>query len=81
MVNPEKLAAMQVAASMVSACYLVGSSLFALVTALQVNLSIQYGNSRSSAYSYSCYGIFLNHFLQDVTVADQFWPISLSSCQ
>ncbi|MEG4027958.1 MULTISPECIES: AAA family ATPase [unclassified Microcoleus] len=72
MVNPEKLATMQVAASMVSACYLVGSSLFALVTALQVNLSIQYGNSRSSAYSYSCYGIFLNHFLQDVTVADRF---------
>src|SRR4028118_2318022 len=72
MVDAQKLAAMQVAASMVSACYLVGSSLFALVTALQVNLSIQYGNSRSSAYSYSCYGIFLNHFLQDVTVADQF---------
>jgi len=72
MVNPQKLAAMQVAASMASACYLVGSSLFALVTALQVNLSIQYGNSRSSAYSYSCYGMILNNFLQDVTVADRF---------
>ncbi|UNU25731.1 trifunctional serine/threonine-protein kinase/ATP-binding protein/sensor histidine kinase [Microcoleus vaginatus] len=76
MVNPQKLATMQVAASMASACYLVGSSLFALVTALQVNLSIQYGNSRSSAYSYSCYGIFLNHFLQDVTVADQFGQLA-----
>ncbi|MEG4084824.1 AAA family ATPase [Microcoleus sp. POL10_C6] len=72
MVNPQKLAAMQVAATMASACYLGGSSLFALVTALQVNLSIQYGNSRSSAYSYSCYGMILNNFLQDVTVADQF---------
>jgi predicted ATPase len=72
MVDAQKLATMQVAASMASACYLVGSSLFALVTALQVNLSIQYGNSRTSAYSYSCYGIFLNNFLQDVTVADQF---------
>ena len=72
MVDAQKLAAMQVAATMATACYLVGSSLFALVTALQVNLSIQYGNSRISAYSYSCYGIFLNNFLQDVTVADQF---------
>jgi predicted ATPase/signal transduction histidine kinase len=72
MLDAQKLAAMQVAASIATACYLVGSSLFALVTALQVNLSIQYGNSRTSAYSYSCYGMFLNNFLQDVTVADQF---------
>ncbi|MEG4032755.1 AAA family ATPase [Microcoleus sp. S36b_A4] len=72
MVDTQKLAAMQVAATMATACYLGGSSLFALVTALQVNLSIQYGNSRTSAYSYSCYGMILNNFLQDVTVADQF---------
>ncbi|MEP6486906.1 trifunctional serine/threonine-protein kinase/ATP-binding protein/sensor histidine kinase [Microcoleus vaginatus GB2-A3] len=72
MVDTQKLAAMQVAASMASVCYPVGSSLFPLVTALQVNLSIQYGNSRTSAYSYSFYGVILNNFLQDVTVADQF---------
>jgi predicted ATPase/signal transduction histidine kinase len=72
MVDAQKLAAMQVAASIATACYAVGSSLFALVTALQVNLSIQYGNSHTSAYSYSCYGIILNNFLQDLTVADQF---------
>jgi len=72
MVDAQKLATMQVAASMASTCYLAGSSLFALVAALQVNLSIQYGNSRTSAYSYSCYGITLNNFLPDVTVADQF---------
>ncbi|MEG4817312.1 AAA family ATPase [Microcoleus sp. K5-D4] len=72
MVDAQKLATMQVAASIATACYLAGSPLFALVTALQVNLSIQYGNSRTSAYSYSCYGMFLNNFLQEVTVADQF---------
>ncbi|MEG3960139.1 serine/threonine-protein kinase PknK, partial [Microcoleus sp. herbarium2] len=72
MVDTQKLATMQMAASIATASYLVGSSLFALVAALQVNLSIQYGNSRTSAYSYSCYGVFLNNFLQDVTVADQF---------
>lgn len=38
-VDAQKLATMQVAASMVSVCYVVGWSLFALVTALQVNLS------------------------------------------
>jgi protein kinase len=52
-VDAQKLAAIQVAASIGAACYVVGSSLFALVTTLQVNLSIQYGNSRTSAYSYS----------------------------
>ncbi|MGB3262846.1 MAG: serine/threonine-protein kinase PknK, partial [Microcoleus sp.] len=72
MVDAHKLAMMQVAASIAPACYLIGSPLFGLVTALQVNLSIQYGNSRASAYSYSCYGLFINDFLKDVTVADRF---------
>ncbi|MEG4285732.1 AAA family ATPase [Microcoleus sp. A006_D1] len=72
MVDPQKLAMMQVATSMGPPSYLVGSPLFSLVTALQVNLSIQYGNSRTSAFGYTCYGIILNNFCQNVTVADQF---------
>ncbi|WP_293123637.1 ATP-binding sensor histidine kinase [Microcoleus sp. bin38.metabat.b11b12b14.051] len=76
MANPEMLAAMQVAASISPACYIAGSPLFGLVIALQVNLSIQYGNSRISAYSYSCYGVFLNNFLQDVAGADRFCQLA-----
>ncbi|CAN1209781.1 histidine kinase [Tumidithrix helvetica PCC 7403] len=72
MVDAEKLAIIKVLAAIVPACYHIGSPLFPLVVASQVNLSIQYGNSATSAYSYGCYGIFLNNFLQDVTAANQF---------
>ncbi len=71
MVDPNQLAIMEVAASIMPSCYLSGSPLFPLVAALLVNLSIQYGNSPDSAYSYAAYGIVLNQF-QDVNTASEF---------
>ncbi|BAZ50722.1 two-component hybrid sensor and regulator [Nostoc sp. NIES-4103] len=72
MVDAEKLATIQIAASIMTACYVTGSPVFPLLNILQVNLSLQYGNSPNSAYSYACYGVFLNIFLQNVTAATQF---------
>jgi GAF domain-containing protein len=72
MVDAQKLAIMQVAASITPACYIVGSLLHPLVTALQVNLSLQYGNSLASPFGYACYGIILSIHLQDVTTATEF---------
>ncbi|MBH8567190.1 AAA family ATPase [Nostoc sp. CENA67] len=72
MVDAEKLAMIQIAASIMTACYVSGSPVFPLLNTLQVNLSLQYGNSLTSAYSYACYGVFLNIFLQNVTAATQF---------
>ncbi|MDF0555159.1 ATP-binding sensor histidine kinase [Kamptonema sp. UHCC 0994] len=76
MVDAEKLATMQVAASILSACYLVGSPLYSLAIALQVNLSLQYGNSPTSAFSYGIYGALVINLLQDVTAATQFGQLA-----
>ncbi|MDP5018948.1 MAG: AAA family ATPase, partial [Dolichospermum sp.] len=72
MVDTEKLAIMQVAASICPVCIIVASPLLPLVIVLQVSLSIQYGNSSTSAFGYASYGTFLNIFTEDVTIADSF---------
>jgi predicted ATPase/serine phosphatase RsbU (regulator of sigma subunit)/tRNA A-37 threonylcarbamoyl transferase component Bud32 len=72
MVNTQKLATMRVASSLIASCYVCASPLLPLVIALQVNLSLQYGNSPLSSLSYAYYGCCLNTFLQDVTAAEQF---------
>ncbi|MFB2896049.1 AAA family ATPase [Aerosakkonemataceae cyanobacterium BLCC-F50] len=72
MEDAEKLATMQIAASIMPVCHQAGSLLLLLLIALQVKLSIQYGNSPISPYSYATYGILLNNFLDDVTTANRF---------
>lgn len=72
MVDPEKLAIMQIAVNIMPVCYMANSPLFPLLILLSVNLSLQYGNSPTSAVSYAAYGILLIKILQDVTAADQF---------
>ncbi len=72
MVDPHQLAIMEVIASIQPACYIVGSPLFPLLVALQVNLSLQFGNSPLSALSYGFYGACLIKFRQDITTATQF---------
>ena len=72
MVDAEKLAIMQIAGRMLPACYISGSILYSLVVALLVKLSLQYGNSPNSPYSYVGYGLFLINFLQDVIAAGEF---------
>ncbi|BAZ38419.1 two-component hybrid sensor and regulator [Calothrix sp. NIES-4101] len=72
MVDPEKLGIIQIAANIMPVCYMANSPLFPLLILLSVNLSLQYGNSPSSAISYAAYGNLLIKFVQDVTTADQF---------
>jgi predicted ATPase/serine phosphatase RsbU (regulator of sigma subunit)/tRNA A-37 threonylcarbamoyl transferase component Bud32 len=72
MVDAEKLAIMQIAGRILPACYISGSILYSLVVALLVKLSLQYGNSPNSPYSYAGYGLFLINFLQDVISAGEF---------
>ncbi len=59
MVDAEKIAILQIAVSISPACHIVDSPLHPLVNALQVKLSIQYGNSPASAVSYAIYGCVL----------------------
>lgn len=72
MVDPEKLAIMLVAATISPPCSIVGSPLLPFLVVLQVSLSIQYGNTPYSAFSYAFCGTCLNIFTQDVTTADSF---------
>ncbi|HIK10642.1 MAG TPA: AAA family ATPase [Oscillatoriaceae cyanobacterium M33_DOE_052] len=72
MVDPEKLDIIQMASGIISACYMASSPLFPILLALQVKLSLQYGNSPNSPFSYAGYGVFLSNSLQDVTAATQF---------
>ena len=72
MTDPQQLAIMQVAASVLGACYVTDRHLCALVVAIQVNLSIRYGNSPISAYSYATYGIVINNYRRDPLYADRF---------
>ncbi len=72
MVDPQKIAIMQVATRITSVYFIIGSPLFVLVVALQVNLSLQYGNSPTSAISYAAYSGCLINFFQDVKTAIQF---------
>jgi diguanylate cyclase (GGDEF)-like protein/PAS domain S-box-containing protein len=64
--------------SLVSPTYLCGSSLFPLVVALSVRLSIQYGNIISSGFVYGCYGILACNFLKNVPLGREFGELALS---
>ena len=55
MKEAEKLAAMQVLAETISPCYLTAPELLTVVTSAQVSLSLKYGNSYYSPFSYCCY--------------------------
>ncbi|WP_199250014.1 GAF domain-containing protein [[Phormidium] sp. ETS-05] len=72
MVDPEKLDIMQMASGIISACYMASSTLFPILLAFQVKLSLQHGNSPNSPFSYAGYGVFLSNSLQNVTAATQF---------
>ncbi len=76
MTDAEQLAVMEMAASIFSACYMTGSPLFPFVVALQVKLSIQYGNSPYSAFSYACYSVVLNNFFQEITAGTEFGKLA-----
>ena len=71
MTDPINSAKMQILVSIFAPCYQIASAFFPLVVALQVNLSIQYGNSISSAFSYACYAFILCNF-QDVKAGSRY---------
>jgi PAS domain S-box-containing protein len=77
MTDPRTLSILQIAKSIMPAAYLSGSLLFPLMIALSVKLSIQYGNTSSSAYSYANYGITLCVFAQAIDAAAQYGSLAL----
>ncbi|WP_208343332.1 ATP-binding protein, partial [Aetokthonos hydrillicola] len=77
MTNREILAIIQIASSLIPAAYNSGSILCPLLMALSVKLSIQYGNTGTSAFSYVNYGFILCNLFQDVDTGTKFGQLSL----
>ncbi|WP_414581944.1 AAA family ATPase [Scytonema sp. PCC 10023] len=78
MTEVDKLAAVRMLACLGSPTYQAGPALLPLIACEQLNLSIQYGNSPFSAYSYVLYSIMINGLFQDIESAYQFGKLALS---
>jgi PAS domain S-box-containing protein len=79
MAAPDKLAAMQILSSLVSATFQVAPSLLPLIILEQINLSVRYGNTSCSTYAYAVYGgLVLNGIMGDFEGGYQFGKLALS---
>ncbi|NET24847.1 AAA family ATPase [Okeania sp. SIO1I7] len=74
----EKIAIVEIANSIMAAASISGSPLFPLLVALSVKLSIQYGNTSTSAMAYACYGIVANNMTQDINTGVKFGQLAVS---
>jgi len=66
------IAITQIAALTIPACHILNAPIYPFIMTLQVNLSIQYGNSPISAFSYSAYGVYRIIYGQDIDSATEF---------
>jgi predicted ATPase/GAF domain-containing protein/tRNA A-37 threonylcarbamoyl transferase component Bud32 len=77
MVDPHKISAMKILALITPAVYSTLPKLLPLLILKQVNLSIKYGNTTSSAYAYAAYGVVLCAVVGDVDTGYQFGQLAL----
>ncbi|MFQ4146742.1 protein kinase domain-containing protein [Chlorogloeopsis sp. ULAP02] len=78
MQDTNKLAALQIIASLVPAAYQSAPALFILMACQEVNLSIQHGNTPLSASGFADYGIVFSGLLQDIEAAYKFGQLALN---
>jgi predicted ATPase/signal transduction histidine kinase/tRNA A-37 threonylcarbamoyl transferase component Bud32 len=76
--SEEQSAILRLASTVIPAAYIAAPNLLPLVILLQVNLSVQYGNTPLSAFVYANYSLLLNTVLQDVETADRFGKLALN---
>ncbi|MEG4200984.1 AAA family ATPase [Microcoleus sp. Pol12A5] len=78
MTNPDKMAAMRILSSVVSASHLARPELLPLIAFKQVNLSIQYGNTSVSSCAYATYGLILSgETVGDIETGYQFGQLAI----
>ncbi|MEB3884942.1 AAA family ATPase [Lyngbya sp. CCY1209] len=75
--HPEKLAAIRILVVLVSITFVGYPSLLPWVICEQVNLSLNYGNSSWSAFSYANYGILLSSF-GDFKISNDFGELGIN---
>ncbi len=76
MTNPETLAMIKIANSVIGIAYRAGSPLFPLIISLSVKLSLQQGNITDSVFAYASYSLACN-FRQDIEMGAKFCQIGL----
>ena len=76
--EPNKLAAMRILSSVMSAAYFAMPELMPLIVFKQVNLSIKYGNAAVSASAYGSYGLILCDFCGDIDAGYRFGQLALN---
>ncbi|MEG4121011.1 AAA family ATPase [Microcoleus sp. N9_B4] len=78
MTNPDKLAAMRILSTVVSAAHFATPDLLPLMVLKQVDLSIRYGNSSVSSCAYATYGLILSgETVGDIETGYQFGQLAL----
>ncbi|BAY18182.1 serine/threonine protein kinase and signal transduction histidine kinase with GAF and PAS/PAC sensor [Anabaenopsis circularis NIES-21] len=77
MVEPEKLAAMQILSDITTAAKFAAPNLLLPITSKQVNLSILYGNASVSPFSYAIFGLVLCGLVGDIESGYQFGQLAL----
>jgi PAS domain S-box-containing protein len=77
MINPLKKASVKILGAMDVAAYVLDIDLFALLTAKQVNLCLEYGNLPEAMKFYADYGIITIYTLGNYKTAYQFGSLAL----
>ncbi|NET60095.1 MAG: GAF domain-containing protein, partial [Symploca sp. SIO2E6] len=78
MKQPDKLAAMRILSSVISAAYFTLPELMPLIVFQQVNLSVKFGNDSLSASAYGSYGLILCDFADDIATGYRFGQLALN---
>lgn len=76
MVEPQKLAAMQILSDILSSGYQAAFDRFILSNLTQIQLSLTDGNTAASAFAYDCYGITLCGEVGDIPSGYQFGQLA-----
>ncbi|MEH2108802.1 trifunctional serine/threonine-protein kinase/ATP-binding protein/sensor histidine kinase [Nostoc sp.] len=78
MTEVQQIAAMRILSAVTAVTYSVTPELFPLIVIKQINLSLKYGNTSSSAYAYVAYGVILCGIVGDIESGYQFGKLALS---
>ncbi|MBN3922611.1 AAA family ATPase [Nostoc sp. NMS4] len=77
----EQKAAMTIISNIMSVAYQVAPNVLPLLTFIQVDLSVQYGNATESTYSYVQYGVMLVAMLNDIDAGYRFGQLGINLLQ
>ncbi|MBD2128120.1 trifunctional serine/threonine-protein kinase/ATP-binding protein/sensor histidine kinase [Microcoleus sp. ZQ-A2] len=78
MTEPEPQAAIHILSSISAAAYIANPELMILIVSSMVNLSIKYGHTTWSAFSYACQGLILCGVAQDIELGYKFGKLGLT---